>query len=292
MRRIVVSIVSLALFAAACSDDDALVAPSTSPPTTTAVVTTTAPPTTTTSTSTTTTTTTTSTTTTQPPKTTTTTIAPVVEPVGPPRTPLGELTSFTAESSVSVALGDATFGVDSSGTRVGAVFECRVEVSIGGLKLTQRSAGDGNTFWLDDGSGFSVVAPGSSDLQDVDDLCPVGVGFWDEFGIDIPPELVGERAFLGDLPVQEYDFTGALDFVQDMGLIPELEGVTVETITASFAEPGGWLAGFALDARIDADQTAEVFGLPFAVDDGDVARVMLSIAVARPDDPTLAVTLP
>ncbi len=285
MRRTAATLVALTLTAGACSGE----ADPPPEPTTDALATTTTT-TVATTTSTTTPTTTALTTTTAPTTTASTTPVPVG---GPPGTPVNELSSFSAATTIEVDLAGASFAIEASGARIGTAYECTLAASIAGLRFEERAVSDGNGFWLDSGDGFQQVGAADDSLASVVELCPVSASFWDGFDLDpIEPSLIGEAELLGDVPTLRYDLTDALGLVQGFGLVPELEGVEVQQITIWLADPDEWLAGFAFEALVSAAAAAETFELPVPVDEGETSRIAMSITVAEPDAAVLTIAVP
>ena len=284
MRRFIPFLVlAVALTACSGSDDDAAqsATTTTSAPTTTIAPTTTTEPATTTTTS--------------PPTTSApaTTQAPdsdteaVFEPI--PATPPAVFDSFTSTLVIGMGFDDTAIDVTSEGTWTSDAFECTMTMELGGLGLSQAVIATPETVWFDSGAGFeesSLFGP----AQDVLAGCPASPLFWGDFAAGEFGRAVGDTEEFAGRTAVRLDLTDLLDFAGGVGVIPDLEDATINSMVMWVDEATNVVLGLYADIETDPASLGE-FGVPGA-EPAEPVAMLLDLQLDRIDDPTITVELP
>ncbi len=285
-RRFLALLLAMALFGAACGGDEDASATTTDVPQTT----TTAAATTTTSVAT---STNAPATTTTAPETTTTVAEDAT--AGVDGAPTAALDRFASRTLIAFTAGELELSVETTGTRAGDSFDCRSDIALGGFTFTTRAVITPDGAWLDDGTGFREVSALDPDLANITSGCAADPAFWDGFSLkDFPPGLQGETEIVNGVAAQRLEIEELLDVATDLGFAPDIEGADFQQFTMWIAEwDPRWIAAMTMEALVDPELAAATFGeLPFEVDEGVDATIVMEIEISQPDDPSLTVTTP
>ena len=277
MRRLI-PFLALAIVLTGCagSDDDAAPTTTESPATTTSAPTTTQPPETTVAATT--------------PETTSPAgndATAAFEPI--PATPPAVFDSFTSSLVISMGFDDTAIEVNSEGSWTGEAFECTMTMGLGGIGLSQAVIATPDTLWFDGGAGFEESSL-SGPAQDVVSGCPASPLFWSDFAADDLGRAVGDTEEFAGRTAVKVDLTDLLDFADGVGVIPDLEDATINSMVMWIDEATNVVLGLYADIEIDPAAIGEL-GVPGS-EAADAVAMIMDLRIDRIDDPTISIEPP
>jgi hypothetical protein len=274
VRRRILVFAAVGVLAAGCSGDA-----SETTTTTTAATTTT--------TSTTTTGATTTTTTSAPPSTT-----GAVEPLATtPGTPPAELDAYSATLEMSVDLGELAMDISTEGVWTSEAFSCTASTDMFGLGVEEHVVATSSQVWVDSGFGFQPSSLDDPNVASVIQSCPASPGFWERFALPAGLDsATSERDEVNGIPARRIDLQEAVEGFSGLGLVPGLEGITLDTFTAWISDDG-YLVALDMSATVD-EATLTDIGLPPELDVNGSAGMTMRFELADLNDPDLIVEIP
>ncbi len=274
MRRRFIALAAMGLLAAGCSGGAS-------------ETTTTAATTTTTSTTTTSATTTTTTTTPAPPSTN-----GAVEPLATtPGTPPAELDAYSATMEMGFDLGELAMDISTEGVWTTDAFSCTASTDMFGLGVEEHVIATSSQVWVDSGFGYQPSSLDDPNVASVIQSCPASPGFWERFSLPAGLDsATSERDEVNGIPARRIDLQEAVEGFSGLGLVPGLEGITLDTFTAWISDEG-YLVALDMSATIDEAALADM-GLPPEIDVNGSAGMTMRFELADLNDPDLMVEIP
>jgi len=206
-------------------------------------------------------------------------------------TPTGAFDSFTASMKLTMTRGDTTIEAGGTGTWTTDAFTCTVTASIGGVKLEQRLVGTPAQLWVDAGFGFQRSNAFAPEARGLLPSCPAAPTFWQTFGASGSAPVAGEPDTVGGRAAIRTDLTDARGTLDGLGLVPRLDGATVDELTM-------WVdreTNVVLELTATMEVSPEILqsaGEPVLGAGEGPVRVTIELQVDNVNDPDLTVEIP
>jgi thiol-disulfide isomerase/thioredoxin len=184
-----------------------------------------------------------------------------------------------------MTLDEATIQVLSEGVYTSSGFTCDWSVDVLGQTGEQSVKGSPTTIWL--GAESRAMPAGAPEAVSAQSLCPTSPVFWDSFG-RLPDG--GEAAVKNEIASRRIDVTDQVDGLPGMQF-RQLPGVTIEKAQIWVADPGDWVSAIEMVLSVGPDAATSMWGIPFDPE-ADPTEMTYTVAVLRPDDFDLEVSLP
>jgi hypothetical protein len=190
---------------------------------------------------------------------------------------------------VSMQLDDTEFEVTSEGSWTNDAFECTMTIDIGGLGLSQSVVATPDKLWLDAGAGFEesgLFGP----AQDVVSGCPASPLFWADFTAEDFGRATGDTEDFAGRSAVKVDLTELLGFAGGIGVVPDLEDATINSMVMWIDEEANVVLGLYADIEVDPAALGDI-GIPTDDPTSGVAMVM-DLQVAEVNSSAISVELP
>ncbi len=202
-------------------------------------------------------------------------------------TPPDVFESFAGEMTMSMALGEVTIDLTSTGIWTDDAFSCVASSGLGGISFEETVVATISQLWIDSGNGFDESNLFAPTAQEIMGSCPTSPLFWAGFGGEEFGTITGEEDLIDGRPAVKADLAGLIKELGGLGIMGGFEGATINDLIMWFDVETNAIIAMNADMEMSDEMMSE-----FGADGTGPIGILMRFELTQINDPSLVVELP